>query len=348
MNIKLRSLCAISVLSLFPGCAFVDRTILRPSAEMARVPPLFRTEECINYVVPDGDSYKPGNWHNPFIKNACEEQALSLPITRVTVEAENGKQEEKVQSVDYYSNHCQSDFSEINLNECSAFLMRTSDEICNVHLSRIFGDRAVTNVTLGMLAAGTGIAGGLVSGLQAANALSGAAGFLTGSRALLNEEVYRNYIAEAIIKEILGNREVQATTIRRAIENGASGGTTGVAASPKAQAPKPETSMKEALTEDLKITGIEQILHQVAIYHNECSFYAGLTSLAGKAGTQTSQVSAAATIQKEIDALTSSITKLEDSLKTATSASKKAEIQKQLDSEKSRRNALETFLKAMK
>lgn len=62
------------------------------------------------------------------------------------------------------------------------------------------------NMSLGLLASGTGIAGGLVGGLGAANALSGSAGFLTGARSLMNEEVYRNHIAEAIIREIDENR----------------------------------------------------------------------------------------------------------------------------------------------
>lgn len=223
------------------GCAFVDRTMLKPSAEMSRVPPLFSTKECEKYIPVDNSKFF--DFYNPFVKNECEAQIYSIK------EAELNKNDSKC-----YDENTQS------LSECSAYLIRTSDNICNIHLSGIFGNRAVTNVSLGILATGAGIAGGLVSGLAAANALSGTSGFLTGTRSLMNEEIYRNYVAEAIIKEILANRKASKDKINN--ELASSDGQSG------------------------KIIGIEQIKQRVSEYHAECSFYSGLSSLIGKAGEQ--------------------------------------------------------------
>ena len=150
------------------------------------------------------------------------------------------------------------------MRECAAYLEVASDKICNVHLSKIFGNRAVTNATLGILASGAGIAGGLVSG-TAANALSGSAGFITADRSILNEEVYRNYVAEAIIKEIIDNRKTIKANILADI-------------------------VKESSSAS-GILGPQELLQRVLEYHNNCSFYAGLTSLLGKAGESGQRVS---------------------------------------------------------
>ena len=298
-----RIILVFSLLIPFAGCAFVDRTILRPSAEMARVPPLFRTSDCVGYIAPKGNAW--WDWHNPFIKNSCEEQKLSIYTPPVTA---NGNPEGNTSTEALSSPTDNTSFSQIckpevtgdDLKECAAFLMRMSDEICNVHLSKIFGDRAVTNVTLGILAAGAGIAGGIVPGLVAANALSGASGFLTGTRSLLNEEVYRNYVAEAIIKEIKGNRDRLAIDI----QNGIIG-----------KAPK-----------DNQLVGVEQVALKVSRYHNECSFYAGLSSLLGKAGLP--KESFAPNLK---DSLNQQILNLQQTRENTKDPNQKLNYQKQID-----------------
>jgi hypothetical protein len=231
------NLLLVLLFSILNGCAFVDRTVLKPSAELSRVPPLFTTKDCNNYQWVGEDKDKIFDLYNPFVKNDCEEQINSIKETDIT-------------------NQCNQN---LPLQECSAYLIRISDNICNVHLSGIFGNRAVANASLGILATGAGIAGGLVSGIGAANALSGAAGFLTGTRSLVNEEIYRNYVAEAIIKEIIANRSTRKKEINQDLV-GSNNGTSS------------------------KITGVEQVKQRVSEYHSECSFYSGLSSLVGKAG----------------------------------------------------------------
>lgn len=235
MKKTFKRLSIFIVFVVLNGCAFIDRTMLKPSAEMSRVPPLFLTKECKTYS--HVDQSKVFDFYNPFVKNECEPQIYSIEESELSTKCDNQ--------------------NPLNLQECSSYLMRISDNICNIHLSGIFGNRAVTNVSLGILATGAGIAGGLVSGLAAANALSGASGFLTGTRSLMNEEVYRNYVAEAIIKEILANRSVSKDKINQALIS---------------------SDSKQ------KITGIEQVKQRVSEYHNECSFYSGLSSLISKAG----------------------------------------------------------------
>jgi hypothetical protein len=233
-------LVAIAVSS---GCAVIDRTMLKPAAEASRVPPLVRSALCKEYKFSTGkkNALDPTGWNNPLFKNDCEGQ------------------EETVAESELLSEPCDG----TNLKECAAFLERKSEAICSVHLSKIFGNRAVTNVTLGTLATATGIAGGIATG-GAANALSGSAGFLTAGRSLFNEEIYRNYVAEAVIKEIVNNREASKAAIAEGVTLG-------------------EGSDVERNSVNA-ITGPQQVIQRVIEMHDQCSFYAGLTSLLGKAG----------------------------------------------------------------
>ena len=230
-------------MALGSGCAVIDRTVLKPAAESSRVPPLVRSALCKGYTFSTGakNALDPTGWNNPLFKNDCEGQ------------------EETVVESELLSKPCDG----TNLRECAAFLERKSEAICSVHLSKIFGNRAVTNVTLGTLATATGIAGGIATG-GAANALSGSAGFLTAGRSLFNEEIYRNYVSEAVIKEIVNNREAAQTEIAEGIALG-------------------EGSDIEKKSVGA-ITGPQQVIQRVTEMHDQCSFYAGLTSLLGKAG----------------------------------------------------------------
>lgn len=253
MNIpKVKALFILSFLMFLTGCANTKYYL----EQIPSVPPLFRTVECINY-----------DYEDPFSGGLCQEQVQSIVDT--------GKTKDEI-----YSQVCNvSNNQNANVKECAAYLMRRSDHICNGHLSGIFADKAFANTAFGILAAGTGIAGGLVPGVGAANALSGVAGLLTGSRSLFNEEVYRNYVSEAIIKEILANRKNIAAEIDS----------------------KTDTSSNNLL-------GVEQIKQKVSEYHNACSFYAGLTSLLGKAGqTNSSSPTQIASLDKRINELSRAI-----------------------------------------
>lgn len=299
----LASVCLLS------GCATISRNIFAPAADASRVPPLIRSAECSGFVY-DGEWGNPKAWRNPFWRNPCEIQNLSLPKPKTIcpyvpekrltenqnqdagVNAETGSEMET--NTKDTANTSEKNDNQKELRQCAASYEIASDKICTVHLSKIFGNRAVTNATLGIVASGAGIAGGLVSG-TAANALSGSSGFLTADRSILNEEIYRNYVAEAIIKEIIDNRKTLKANILTDIVKGdksASG-----------------------------ILGEQEVLQRVLEYHDACSFYAGLTSLIGKAGVSGQSTS---DVKKNLD---NQIVTLKDKIKEIT-----AQIDKEKDS----------------
>ena len=271
------------VINLMSSCAMIDRNILTPAAESSRVPPLFKTSECATYTY---DKTKI----NLFVKNHCEDQLLSLKYSDAK-SSMNSK--------------CPEDISRLadqqaKLRECAAYLEVASDKICAVHLSRIFGNRAVTNASLGIMASGAGIAGGLVSGV-AANALSGSAGFLTADRSIFNEEIYRNYVAEAVIKEIIDNRKTLKDNILSDIVS--------------------NTSSSSG------ISGQQELTQRVLEYHNACSFYAGLTSLLAKAGSNEMRATdVRKNLNDQIAALNTYITNIKNEIKNKEAADPKAPI----------------------
>lgn len=272
------------VMSSLSGCASIDRNILAPAADASRVPPLIRTEEC------SGFDYTETLMRNPFWRNPCEIQKFSLKVSEVNT-AMNSECPEDITSIKD---------NKAMLRECAAYLEVASDKICTVHLSKIFGNRAVTNATLGIVASGAGIAGGLVSG-TAANALSGSSGFLTADRSILNEEIYRNYVAEAIIKEIIDNRNNLKNSILADIVAG------------------PDSASA--------ILGPQELLQRVLEYHNNCSFYAGLTSLIGKAGNSGQRASdVKKNLDDQIATLKAVIQDLDEEIGNETDAGKKSDL----------------------
>ena len=274
--IFLAAVAAVTALS--SGCALIDRTLLKPAAEASRVPPLFRTTSCEAYPYPDGskNAIDPTAWRNPLVKNECEALEDAISQTQLTLSP------------------CKDD---VNLKECAAYLEHKSDVICEVHLSKIFGNRAVTNMMLGTLTAATGIAGGLVSG-GAANALSGSAGFLTADRSLFNEEIYRNYLAEAVIKEIVKNRDTAKAEIVADVVGG------------------------NGISSAKVITGHNQLIQRVSEMHGACSFYAGLTSLLGKAGKDDYAVNLKTGVAAQIDFLKAELMSAKADVTAATAADK--------------------------
>ena len=293
----------IATTMLFSGCAIIDRSMLKPAAEASRVPPLFRSANCVGYRFNNGarSMANPGTWRNPFVKNECEGQEESI-VREGAVAVSNSNVRNSadgttagvsdVNVCDTRSNTQQ------DLLQCAAYLERVSDTICNVHLSKIFGNRAVTNMALGTLATASGIAGGLVSG-GAANALSGSAGFLTADRSLFNEEVYRNYVAEAVIKEIQKNREKAKADIAAAIVG------------------------QSDVIPTKAITVTEQVVQRVSEMHDACSFYAGLTSLLGKAGKEDFADNLRDGVAAQITFLKGERARLEEQLKVASNDQKK-------------------------
>lgn len=194
---------------------------------------------------------------------------------------------------------------------CLKYLAGKSDEICDVHKSHIYGNRAATNTTLQVLATGAGIAGAMTGVGAAAPLLSGSAGFLTGAQAIMDKEIYLNTVTQAVIQEIKTNRENFLNT----------------------KLADYEKSSRPIFIGEIRADAID--------YHNKCSFYDGLLSLINEAGdkkpeqsspaldrviSQKSQVNAKVTqVKSELSTITDPNTKtlkeaelknLENELKT--------------------------------
>jgi len=137
---------------------------------------------------------------------------------------------------------------------CLKYLTGKSDEICEIHKSHIYGNRAATNTTLQVLATGAGIAGAMTGVGAAAPLLSGSAGFLTGTQAIMDKEVYLNTVTQAVIQEINTNREKFLNT----------------------KLADYEKSTRPLYIGEIRADAID--------YHNKCSFYDGLLSLINGAG----------------------------------------------------------------
>jgi hypothetical protein len=259
LKIALTTICAITM--GLTGCALVNHTMLEPAADYAKVQPLFRSAECQSWIENHANSNnaKWNGWfgffdvyHNIFAPHQCEDQFASVPAT-VNKPSNDGKNTDTVDmaSVTVCNETGQ---NKANRNSCVAYLLAESDKICAIHKASIQSNRVVGNTVLGILAAGAGAAGGGVPGLAAAKALSLSAGFLTGAGSMINEEVYRNQLTTAIIKEIDTNRAAEESSISQHKSNPYEGFT------------------------------LQEAMREVQKYHDKCSFYDALASLLNKAG----------------------------------------------------------------
>nr|VFJ88597.1 MAG: hypothetical protein BECKH772A_GA0070896_1001012 [Candidatus Kentron sp. H]VFJ90696.1 MAG: hypothetical protein BECKH772B_GA0070898_1001112 [Candidatus Kentron sp. H]VFJ96859.1 MAG: hypothetical protein BECKH772C_GA0070978_1000912 [Candidatus Kentron sp. H] len=131
-------------------------------------------------------------------------------------------------------------------NELLGKIILLSDEVCQTHKGDILGNAATVNVGLGGATTLFSSLGAVIGGETAKAGLSAAASVTNASRSLINEEVYFNAFAIAIIKAIDGERKV----LRRRIRNG--------------------------LEENVSEYSIEQGLLDVHAYHNACSLQNGL------------------------------------------------------------------------
>ncbi|MEQ8665127.1 MAG: hypothetical protein RIC16_05325 [Rhodospirillales bacterium] len=139
-------------------------------------------------------------------------------------------------------------------------IIRRSDETCDRHKASIHTNAAVFNVSTGFLTSALAGAGAVVTGTTAVNILSGSAALTNSTRSLVNEEVYQEMLAAAIIAEIDENRRVahEALVARRA--------------------------------GDTATYTVEDAVRDAIAYHQLCSFYQGVASMVKKAGvTQRSQ-----------------------------------------------------------
>lgn len=277
----------------------MDRHMFTPAADYARVEPLFRSKKCEGMTVPKGYGTSLDDFRNPLTKNECESEESSLTDD------------------EYISNsNCAAisagDAGLQNAKECLAFLVGKSDRLCEVHKSYIYSNHTIMNTTLGIMAAGAGAAGAMMPHVVAANALAGAAGFASGAQALMSEEVYKNYISEAIIRQINKNREDYHKQILKGVVTG-------------------------------NLNGKYQIKQAAENYHALCSFYAGLVSLVDQ-DSRSKLNGSKAIIEKQIQNLRKQIAELDSQRKNGQLPS---HLQKKYDSYTSELEVLERFLGIM-
>ncbi|QOJ22661.1 MAG: hypothetical protein HRU78_02545 [Gammaproteobacteria bacterium] len=279
-----RILLALICVFLLYGCAVFDKQILVPASQHAKVNPLFRTADCKDYVMPTKglireifipnpkEGEKGGGGGGFFVKDPCEHQALAINdfYNGSEKDTKTAQQDSTstAQQDDLYQKMCSyktgGEFSNTDggARNCLNYLISKSNEICELHKSHIYGDRTVSNTILGTLALGAGIAG-TMTGAGAAHFLAGSAGFLTGSQALMDKEIYRNFVFHAILVKIDANRSkfLKSPGLAYLDEN-----------------------------KDGSNTGYAKVRSDAVEYHNLCSFYDGLKSLMDEAGLSKTEV----------------------------------------------------------
>tara|TARA_R110001583_G_scaffold140307_1_gene292537 strand:+ start:25505 stop:26272 length:768 start_codon:yes stop_codon:yes gene_type:complete len=139
-------------------------------------------------------------------------------------------------------------------NELQGAILRRSERACEDHKAAIYTNAAMFNVSTGFLTSALAGAGAIVTGQTASNILAGTAALSNSTRSLVNEEVYQQMIASAVIAEIDQNRKTLSEKISE--------------------------KRKEVIEEYT----VEDAILDVERYNNACSFYQGISSLVQKAG----------------------------------------------------------------
>lgn len=265
-----RILLALICVFLLYGCAVFDKQILVPASQHAKVNPLFRTADCKGYEMPTKGLISEGKG-GFFVKDPCEHQALAINDIYDDSDASTKKAQQ-----DYlYNKMCENNNGKFIITKggarnCLNYLISKSNEICELHKSHIYGDRTVTNTILGTLALGAGIAG-TMTGAGAAHFLAGSAGFLTGSQALMDKEIYRNFVFHAILVKIDANRSKFLKS--------------------------PGLAYLNENKDDSK-TGYAKVRNDAVEYHNLCSFYDGLKSLMDEAGVSKTELASPLLVER--------------------------------------------------
>lgn len=131
-------------------------------------------------------------------------------------------------------------------NELLSRIILLSDELCEEHKGSILANSASVNVGLGSATTIFSSLATVVGGDAAKSGLSAASAITNSSRSIINDEIYYNSFAIAIIKAIDNDRESKKLTIK--------------------------TGMNKSVI-DYTIT---QGILDVNSYHNSCSFQNGL------------------------------------------------------------------------
>lgn len=134
-------------------------------------------------------------------------------------------------------------------NRLAEHLVGLSNDMCAQHKVRIHANASLINTTATGLASTLGGIGALVTGSDASRILSGSAGMVTALHSNVNENVFQNQLASAILKQIDNQREAKLKEIRTHYNEGT-----------------------EAYS-------AERMLAEVTTYNNLCSFSEALANL---------------------------------------------------------------------
>lgn len=143
--------------------------------------------------------------------------------------------------------------SKAGRNRLQDYLLTRSDETCIIHKSDIIAVSSTVNTSLTGLASLVGTIGSILTPESTTRALAGSAAMLTGLRDNVNQNVYYNNFADAIVKKI----DEMRAQVRQEIVN--------------KRGQEPEDYTPEAAVFD------------VVRYHNACSFSMGVAELSNSA-----------------------------------------------------------------
>ncbi|MDA0996920.1 MAG: hypothetical protein O2944_01785 [Proteobacteria bacterium] len=129
-------------------------------------------------------------------------------------------------------------------------IIARSNEICKTHKAHILANSALLNFASSVISTILSGASAAVGGEAAKTALSTASASVNATGASIKAEFYQNLLSAAIVREIEKKREAELAKIKQRR------GETNVAYS------------------------IDEAIRDVAIYHEKCSFFVGVTSLA--------------------------------------------------------------------
>jgi len=99
-------------------------------------------------------------------------------------------------------------------NRLADHLIGLSNDMCAQHKVRIHSNAALINTSATALATTLGGIGALVTGSDASRILSGSAGMTTALQSNVNENIFQNQLASAILKQIDNQREAKLKDIR--------------------------------------------------------------------------------------------------------------------------------------
>lgn len=142
--------------------------------------------------------------------------------------------------------------SEIGRNRVCEYMIYLSDQICGKHKAEIYANAAALQTGFSGLGTILGGLGAIVTGETATRALAGSAGIASGLGSNINENIYGNFLAPAIVAQIDRQRDAKLLEIRS------------LETKPLAQYP------------------FDAMVRDVNAYHESCSFYAGVSGLTGE------------------------------------------------------------------